>query len=56
MNVKANLVVPILTPKGLWGLLVAHHCHAPRNWSLSDLELMQTGAQTLAKASAIAEN
>lgn len=26
IQVKANLVVPVLTKKGLWGLLVAHHC------------------------------
>jgi GAF domain-containing protein len=56
MNVKANLVVPILTPKGLWGLLAAHQCHAPRPWSLADMSLMQTNAASLAKASAIAEN
>jgi GAF domain-containing protein len=56
IEVKANMVVPILTDKGLWGLLVAHHCRSPREWSLSDINLMQTSAQILAKASAIAEN
>ncbi|MBK1990339.1 GAF domain-containing protein [Sphaerospermopsis aphanizomenoides BCCUSP55] len=48
MQVRANLVVPILIPRGLWGLLAAHHCQAPRNWSSSDIELMQTAARTLA--------
>jgi len=28
LQVCANLVVPILIPRGLWGLLVAHHCQA----------------------------
>lgn len=48
IQVRANLVVPILIPRGLWGLLVAHHCQAPHSWSLSDIQLMQTAAQTLA--------
>ncbi|TFI55901.1 GAF domain-containing protein [Mastigocladus laminosus UU774] len=53
LQVRANLVVPILTPKGLWGLLVAHHCQAPRQWLQSDIELMQTEAQILATAPCI---
>ncbi|MEH2257266.1 GAF domain-containing protein [Nostoc sp.] len=48
MQVRANLVAPIVIPRGLWGLLVAHHCQGPHNWSPSDIEMMQTGAQTLA--------
>ncbi|NJR64756.1 MAG: GAF domain-containing protein [Leptolyngbyaceae cyanobacterium CRU_2_3] len=56
MAVRANLVVPILTPKGLWGLLAAHHCQSPHPWSLSEIDLMRTQAAALAKASAIAEN
>ncbi|AFY30930.1 GAF domain-containing protein [Calothrix sp. PCC 7507] len=56
MQVRANLVVPVLIPRGLWGLLVAHNCQAPRSWSLSDIEHMQTGAITLATASCILES
>jgi GAF domain-containing protein len=48
MQVRANLVVPILIPRGLWGLLVAHHCQGPHYWSPLDMEMMQTGAITLA--------
>ncbi|BAY15616.1 hypothetical protein NIES2109_30550 [Nostoc sp. HK-01] len=48
IQVRANLVVPILVPKGLWGLLVAHQCQAPRIWSQADIDLMQTAAKTLA--------
>jgi len=53
IQVRANLVVPILVPKGLWGLLVAHHCQAPRNWSPADIKLMQAAAETLATDSKI---
>jgi GAF domain-containing protein len=48
MQVRANLVVPILIPRGLWGLLAAHHCQEPHDWSSSDIEMMKIGAQTLA--------
>lgn len=53
IQVRANLVVPILISRGLWGLFVAHHCQTARNWSASDIEQMQTGAQTLANSPAI---
>ncbi|MCY7324155.1 MAG: GAF domain-containing protein, partial [Phormidesmis sp. CAN_BIN36] len=55
MQVRANLVVPILTPKGLWGLLVAHH-GAVHPWSQQDIEEMKSGARTLATASSIQES
>ena len=48
IQVRANLIVPILIPRGLWGLLVAHHCQGPHYWSPLDIEMMQIGAQTLA--------
>jgi GAF domain-containing protein len=53
LQVRANLVVPILTAQGLWGLLVAHHCQGPRPWLASDIEQMQAGALTLASAPSI---
>lgn len=28
MQVRANLVAPVLVPQELWGLLVAHHCQS----------------------------
>ncbi|MEH2065600.1 MAG: GAF domain-containing protein [Nostoc sp.] len=56
MQVRANLVVPILIPRGLWGLLAAHHCQGSHDWSPSDIEMMQTGAQTLATAPYILES
>ena len=56
LQVRANLVVPVLIPRGLWGLLVAHHCQQPRSWSSSDIEIMLQGAQTLATAHCILES
>ncbi|MDM9380808.1 GAF domain-containing protein [Chlorogloeopsis sp. ULAP01] len=56
LQVRANLVAPVLTPKGLWGLLVAHHCQAPRTWTSLDIELIQKEAQTLATAPCIQES
>ncbi|MEA5603155.1 GAF domain-containing protein [Nostoc sp. UHCC 0252] len=56
LQVRANLVVPILIPKGLWGLLVAHHCQGPHHWSPSDMEVIQAGAKILATAPYILES
>jgi len=39
--VKANLVVPILPREELWGLLIAHQCATPRQWTSFELELLQ---------------
>ncbi|MGK7871785.1 MAG: GAF domain-containing protein [Xenococcaceae cyanobacterium] len=55
-QVRANLVVPILNNRRLWGLLVAHHCRSPRIWSSSDIEAMQTAAANLGKAPAIRDS
>lgn len=41
LQVRANLVVPILQEKNLWGLLVVHHCAAPREWQNSEIELLR---------------
>jgi GAF domain-containing protein len=53
LKVRANLVVPVLTPKGLWGLLIAHHCQSVRPWTDSDITAMQQGAEALANAPSI---
>ncbi len=39
--VRANLVVPILIRDGIWGLLLAHQCAAPRQWNNFETELLQ---------------
>jgi PAS domain S-box-containing protein len=40
-QVRANLVVPILHEDQFWGLLIAHHCAAPRQWHPSETNLLQ---------------
>ncbi|HIK15665.1 MAG TPA: PAS domain S-box protein [Leptolyngbyaceae cyanobacterium M33_DOE_097] len=40
-QVKANLVVPILQNSHLWGLLIAHHCTAPRPWIPAEIALLK---------------
>lgn len=40
-QVRANLVVPILQGENLWGLLIAHHCCAPRPWQPEETSLLQ---------------
>ena len=39
-EVKANLVVPILCKEKLWGLLIAHQCDRPRQWTDFETELL----------------
>jgi GAF domain-containing protein len=56
MEVKANLVVPILTQHGLWGLLAAHSCQSTKNWTAEEIATMQIGAEDLAKARSIRDN
>ena len=53
LQVRANLVVPVLTSQGLWGLLVVHHCQSARVWSDADIQCLQHGAKTLATSPAI---
>jgi GAF domain-containing protein len=53
IQVQANLVAPVLVQNTLWGLLVAHHCHAPRAWSELDLAQLQTASEILAASPAL---
>ncbi len=53
LQVRANLVVPILTDKGLWGLLIAHHCQTTRLWTPSDIQMMQIESKNLAQSDSI---
>lgn len=39
-NVKAKVAVPIFLKEKLWGLLVAHQCSSPRQWSSFETKLM----------------
>ncbi|BAY64151.1 multi-sensor signal transduction histidine kinase [Calothrix brevissima NIES-22] len=41
LQVRANLVVPILSQQQLWGLLIAQHCHQPHQWQDSEIDLLK---------------
>ena len=37
LEVKANLVTPIIKEEKLWGILVAHQCSSPRAWQQHEI-------------------
>lgn len=39
LNIRANLIVPILQKERLWGLLIAHQCSETRQWQQSEVNL-----------------
>lgn len=41
-NIQAEVIVPLLQEQTLWGLLIAHQCSAPRQWSTADVRLLQS--------------
>ncbi|MBW4495357.1 MAG: PAS domain-containing protein [Oscillatoria princeps RMCB-10] len=49
-QVRANLVVPILQGEQLWGLFVAQHCAAERQWQPWEISWLQQLAAQLAIA------
>ena len=54
-GVKAKLVVPILLSGQLWGLLIAHHCTCPRQWTSFETELLQQLSEQIGLALAQAQ-
>jgi diguanylate cyclase (GGDEF)-like protein len=47
LEIRANLVVPILQQQRLWGLLIAHQCRSTRQWQQSEINLFnQLAGQT----------
>ncbi|MGV0108488.1 Diguanylate cyclase [Nostoc sp. DSM 114160] len=47
LQIRANLVVPILQQGRLWGLLIAHQCRHSRQWQQSEINLFnQLAGQT----------
>lgn len=40
-GVKANLIVPVFRESQLWGLLIAHQCDFPRQWTEWEIELLR---------------
>jgi GAF domain-containing protein len=56
LQVKANLVVPVLTDRGLWGLLVAHHCQSTYTWNSAEIAAMGSAAVNLAMIPSIKDS
>jgi methyl-accepting chemotaxis protein len=50
LNIKANLVVPIVKAGELYGIFVAHHCAAPHNWEQNEIESVTQFASQMASA------
>lgn len=40
-QVQASLALPLLQGNQVWGLLVAHHCQAPRRWQYEEIDLLK---------------
>ena len=40
LQIRANLVVPILKSDHLWGLLIAHQCSEPRHWRKFEIDFV----------------
>lgn len=55
LQIRANLVVPVLQEKYLWGLLCVHQCHAPREWRQEDIQFVQNLAEHFGVAVSQAE-
>ncbi|MEM9006199.1 MAG: ATP-binding protein [Cyanobacteria bacterium P01_F01_bin.86] len=49
-NVRAELIAPIIVRDELWGFLIAHHCHTPRQWQPQELIFLQHIAEHLSIA------
>jgi hypothetical protein len=41
LQVRANLVVPIISEQNLWGLLIAQHCSKTRQWYQTEIDLLK---------------
>jgi GAF domain-containing protein/anti-sigma regulatory factor (Ser/Thr protein kinase) len=41
LQVRANLVIPIVSEQRLWGLLIAHHCRGPLVFSRPTVDLLK---------------
>ena len=41
LQVQANIVASIVQDQRLWGLLIVHHCRAPRQWTDQEVQFLQ---------------
>jgi methyl-accepting chemotaxis protein PixJ len=47
LQVKANLVVPIVSQRELYGLLVVHHCRTAHQWTAKEIKFTQQVVEQL---------
>ncbi|GAA6617845.1 CBS domain-containing protein [Scytonema sp. NUACC26] len=50
LQVKANLIVPIVLDETLWGLLIAHHCTDTRQWRSEEVDFLENLTVQVANA------
>ncbi|MEB3210081.1 MAG: GAF domain-containing protein [Leptolyngbyaceae bacterium] len=50
LQIKANLIVPILINHHLWGLMIAHHCRDTREWQETEIDLLRYLAEQIGVA------
>ncbi|MBD2168968.1 GAF domain-containing sensor histidine kinase [Calothrix membranacea FACHB-236] len=50
VQVRAKVAAPIMFEEKLWGLLIAHQCHHPREWTENEKSLLTAIAEQLAIA------
>ena len=50
IQIKSQLVVPIVKSDSLWGLLCIHQCDMPRDWEPSEIQFVQQVATQLGVA------
>ncbi|MEH2391549.1 MAG: GAF domain-containing protein [Nostoc sp.] len=55
LQIRANLVVPILKEQDMWGLLIAHHCHQSHQWQQTETDLLKQLATQIGIAARQAE-
>lgn len=49
-SIRSKLVVPILVHEAVWGFLIAHDCHEPRQWTLEEQDFLKNIAEHLSIA------
>ncbi|HEY9760926.1 MAG TPA: GAF domain-containing protein [Trichocoleus sp.] len=50
LQIRANIVAPLLMGDQLWGLLCIHQCRGPRTWQNTDIEFVRQIADHLSVA------
>ncbi|MBW4495094.1 MAG: GAF domain-containing protein [Oscillatoria princeps RMCB-10] len=55
LQVRANLIVPVVIGEKLWGLLIAHECRSTRRWQSCEIDLLRDLADQIAIAIGQAE-